>query len=78
MNNNKVYLGFIFIRSNATNDLLPEIAVAISHPLTHGITVGFFDADCASIGIRPSSNNLSAPHDSESISNQGSAAAPGV
>lgn len=78
MNNNKVYLAFIFIRSNATNDLLPKIAAAISHPLTHGITAGSFDADCTIIGIHPSSNNLPAPHDSKRISNQGSAAAPGV
>ncbi|PWZ11120.1 hypothetical protein Zm00014a_034990 [Zea mays] len=37
-----------------------------------------FDADCTIIGIHPSSNNLPAPHDSERISNQGSAAAPEV
>ena len=78
MNNNKVYLAFIFIRSNATNDLLSETVAAISHLLTHGITAGSFDADCTIIGIHPSSNNLPAPHDSERISNQGSAAAPGV
>jgi hypothetical protein len=72
-------LAFRTVRSKAIRNLYLLNRKTVS-PNLKRTTAGSIGADCASIGIFPSTNNISslAPPSSGSISNNGNAAAPGT
>jgi hypothetical protein len=73
-------LAFRTVRSKAIRNLYLLNRKAASPNLNALYTAGSIGADCASIGIFPSTNNISsvAPPSLGSISNSGNAAAPGT